>query len=181
MHPHNYSPRPGRLMLLFSSILLIIAANPSGASAQGRKYSAAQLAEMARRVPVTIAFSDVLPSGTSGAAILRRTQLEPHDVILLRRDASPDLLSAAVFTLLATREVEGDTARADATVRVGATHGPKAWESRMLPKMANTLRLLQRATPRSIAGVGVVKAYDAYLLPHALRGKMSASPKGSGQ
>ena len=178
MHPDSCRPRVHPLVpRQYSIALLFLATIVAPIHAQTTNYNAQQRAEMARRVPVTIVLSDALPSGASGAVIVRRRQLEPHDLILLDRNADPNRLSAALFALMSTREIMGDTARTDGSIRVSSTRGPAAWEKRQMPRIARMLRQLQKATPRAIQGVGVVRAYDVYLLPHALSGRMTASGK----
>ena len=129
--------------------------------------------EVARRVPVTLVLSDTLPRGTSGAVILRRTRVTPRDIILLAREtASGDWLSAAVFTLVAARDVGGDTATTDAMIRVLATAGSPAWRTKETPHAARIVSRLRQASARPIDGVGVMPAYQVYLKAKALRGQL---------
>jgi len=155
------------------TVLLVLVAW-TATNAQSSQEETRRQNEIARRVAVTIVLTNKLPQGTTGAAILRRHSVVPHDVILLAEPgADANQLSAALFTLAATREVMGDTASADATVRVPSSAGPQAWARRETPRAGRTLDRLRVASPREVAGVGTVRAYDVDLLPHMLRGKMS--------
>src|SRR5438067_1438177 len=80
--------------------------------------SEVRVRELSRRVSVTVALVDSIPT-QAGAVIARRASSNPHDVILLaRRRATGKLLAAAVFTLITARDVGGDTSAVDMTIRV---------------------------------------------------------------
>ncbi len=130
-------------------------------------------AEVARRVPVTIAIVDSVPYGGAPAVVLRRATSIPRDVIVLgRAAASGEQLSAAIATLLVARELGGDTARADAVLRVNATRGPAAWTTGETRITSAFVSRVLAGSAENVSGVGAAFAGPLYLLPKALRGKV---------
>lgn len=116
-----------------------------------------------RRVSVTIALVDALPTPDASYVILRRTDQEPHDVILLRRSrADAAELSEAVEALVAARRVGGDRATRGATMRVrraDTREGP--WTE--LPWAPRIIARLRNAQPHHVPGVGTVPATVIWL------------------
>jgi hypothetical protein len=139
-----------------------------GAAAQSKNINS----EITRRVQVTLVSTNHLPPGTSDVAIVRRVTPHNRDYILLSDKANANQLSAALFTLMAVREQTGDTAKVDATINVNGNHVPVTWQGRVTASNARTLERLRHAPVRAINGIGVAPAYDVYLLPHVLAGKM---------
>lgn len=128
--------------------------------------------EMARRVPVTVALVAALPAPDSvPAVILRRRDVSPHDVILLRRDrADGARLAAAVLHLLVLRDRTGDTASVSSTVRLPtARTSPRAWERTEQVRTARVVGRLRQAVPRNVPGVGTVPATEIYLPSRRMR------------
>ena len=128
--------------------------------------------ERLRRVSVTIVLVDTLPTGNDlPAAILRRKDRSPRDVILLRRDGATGAhLSAAIFQLMIMRDRAGDTASSNAMFRLPRAKGsPKAWERTEQVRADRALARLRRSSPREIPGVGRVRAIDLYLPSRAMR------------
>lgn len=162
-------------LLLSGSFLGAILSSTSLAQ---QTYSAEVQAEMARRVPVTIAMVDSLPVENAKAIILRRARVTPYDVILIRRgDANGDQLGAAVFTLLATRQVQGDTAKRDAVIKVNMLTPPAQWSRQEGNYPSRIASRLQVADARFIEGIGTVPARVIYLRTNAIKKmKVKADP-----
>jgi hypothetical protein len=117
------------------------------------------------RIPVTVAMVDELPAAQAPFALLRRTEAEGGDVILLPAAASPDLLSEAVRALLTVRRHQGDHAAQGGTLRVTArTSRPPA-----LPWAARVLGDVRRTAPQSVAGVGTARSVVIWLPPQRPR------------
>lgn len=141
-----------------------------------RSDGAAVRAELERRVPVTIALLGSLPQPASKAVILRRKTATPHDIILLdSRVASGRDLSAAIFTLLAARDINGDTTAADMTIRVPDGTGRSYLGKRDLRRSEAAVRKLHASNPTFLAGFGSVRAFDLWL-PSTARRNSSAFP-----
>jgi hypothetical protein len=116
------------------------------------------------RVPATIVLVDRLDDAPEGAVILRRHDQHPYDVVMIaRREATAELLSAAVFTLLVTRSVLGDVPEAEARIAVLRVSGPQAWRSRIVPRLGRLLGKLRSAEPGPVKGVGVVRSLTVWL------------------
>lgn len=115
------------------------------------------------RVPVTLTLVDTLPA-TTPFRILRRADLDPRDVIVLRRGADSAALSAAVEQLRLMRQVQGDTAATTGMVRVRSRDGAGR-APRMLPWARRVMDDLHHAAPRTVAGVGTVPAVVIWLPP----------------
>jgi len=146
----------GSLFLL----LLLPAANSAQQTAGGKPT----------RVPVTVALvDDLTPSGVP-FVIQRRPDLAPHDVILLRADATADQLSDAVRSLLVVRQAGGDTALSPATLRMRPRGPQPRGERRALPWVPRVFADLRRAEHRDIAGIGRVRAVEIWLPPQRRRG-----------
>ncbi len=140
--------------------------------------------EMARRVPVTVALVDELPAPDRvPVVILRRSDIAPYDVILLRRSSvDADQLTAAVLHLLVMRDRSGDTARVSSAFRLPtARRGPRAWDRSERPRMARVLARLQQSEPRDVPGVGAVRATEIYLPSKKMRDAARGGRSGTGQ
>lgn len=124
--------------------------------------------EVARRVPVTIALSDQLDAPDSvPALIFRRGATAPHDVILLRRRATPGQLAAAVLRLMVIRDRMGDTARTAAAFRLPNSHRMPRGGTEL--QAGRTLARLRGLPPQDVPGVGRVPAVEVYLPSRAMR------------
>lgn len=122
------------------------------------------------RVPVTIVLMERPAPSDAPFGIQRRVGLEPHDVIMLRSDATGDQLSDAVRSLLVIRQGGGDTASASATMRLrprGSQGAPGS--RRAFPWVQRVLADLRRAEPREVAGIGRVRAVQIWLPPQRRR------------
>ena len=111
---------------------------------------------------------DRVPPSAGRFVIQRRSDIAPHDVILLARDATPHDLSEALHAILAVRQVGGDIPTTSGTMRVrpqqpGRAHIEVAWTPRAMAE-------LRSRRPRAVAGVGTVPALEVWLPPaHASR------------
>ncbi len=122
------------------------------------------------RVPVTIVLVDRLPQSDAPFVIRRRPDLAPHDLILLRTDATADHLSDAVGSLLVVRQAGGDTASSPATLRMRPRSAHARGERRAFPWVPRVLADLRRAEVREVAGIGRVRAVEIWLPPQRRRG-----------
>jgi hypothetical protein len=132
--------------------------------------------ESARRVPVTVALVDSLPGSGVEALILRRPDVQPHDVILLR-SASADgtALATAALQLLLIRDRTGDVPTAASTFRIReGSRGSRALEREIFSatRIVDRLRTKQ---PRPVPGLPAVRATDIYLPSQVMRNEMKAN------
>jgi hypothetical protein len=121
------------------------------------------------RVPVTVVLLDQLPQADAPFLVQRRPDVSPHDVILLRSNATREQLSDAIRALLVIRQVGGDTATQRATMRMRPDQvrsGPR----REFPWVSRVLADLRRAAPQEVAGYGNVRAVEIWLPPQHRRG-----------
>ncbi|HYW07888.1 MAG TPA: hypothetical protein VE913_13090 [Longimicrobium sp.] len=120
---------------------------------------------------MTLALVDTL-AGEAPFLILRRADVAPYDVILLRADADSAALSAAVRDLLSIRRVQGDTTRTTA----GAMHVRRANRApgqgvRTIPWARRVMDDLRMAERQTIAGVGTARAVQIWLPVQWRRGR----------
>lgn len=148
-----------RSLPLATALLIALSATDHGVAQQQ-----AASARQPTRVPVTLVLVDDLPRSEVPFLVERRPGVAPHDVILLRSDATPEQLSEAIRTLLVIRQVEGDTTSRRATMRTRlrqAHAGPR----REFPWVSRVLADLRRAPPEPLAGYGEVRAVEIWLPP----------------
>ena len=120
-----------------------------------------------RRVPATVAMVDSLPVRGVSFVVQRRPDRQPADLILLLPNATPADLSDAVRTLATARASGGDYPIAATTVRMRPRQkSPIA--RREFPWTRGTLVRLRNAKPRTVEGVGTVRAV-AIWLPRQVR------------
>lgn len=116
------------------------------------------------RVPATLALVNSLRIPTAPAMILRRSSVEPRDVILLpKSNARQEVLAAALATLQSVRSVLGDTARTDMVIGVRNSAVRRQRSAADLRQAAGILLQLEKAAPRDVAQVGHVRAVDIHL------------------
>lgn len=119
------------------------------------------------RVPLTVVLVSELPRPGAAYEIQRRTMGADLDVVLLLDTATPKQLSDAVRGVLTARQAGGDTAQQAGTFRIrpdnGSARAPLPWVGRVL-------RDLRAAQPRTVPGVGRVRAVRIWLPPQAARG-----------
>lgn len=113
------------------------------------------------RVPVTVALLQRLPVRGEPYVLMRRVGQVPQDVILLPADATPELLSTAVSSLLTVRLQRGDAPGRTEMVRLSLRRGGRAqprfaWASRVMAD-------LRRAAPAELEGVGRVPSVQIWL------------------
>jgi hypothetical protein len=124
---------------------------------------------MVTRVPVTVALAEQL-DGDASAVILRRSNVAPHDVILLRAaGANGRQLSEAVLDLLTIREKMGDTPSTTAAVRVRPKAGAPGRVRRELPWAQRVVNDVRKAEVQDIPRVGNVRAVQIWLPSHQKR------------
>jgi hypothetical protein len=128
----------------------------------GRGTLAAQQPERTR-VPVTVALVDELPDPATPFVILRRADMMPRDVILLRTGAGPQQLSAAVQALLMARRQGGDQAPGSAMLRVRPRQNSRTHTARPLPWAPRVIADLRRAARRDVPGVGSARVVEIWL------------------
>lgn len=117
------------------------------------------------RVPVTLAVVDSARTGDAPYRLLRRVDVSPRDVILLRAGEDAAVLSEAINNLLLIRAQTGDTAKVSGAVRVrDGTDGAKR-QRRVLPWAGRVLNDLRQARPGEVEGVGTVPAVEIWLPP----------------
>ena len=142
-------------------VLLIpmLASRAAGQAAAGQQ----------RRVPVTVIFSDRVPSD-SRFVVQRVPGAARRDRILLRSGATAEDLMAAINTLLSARQIEGDVPPIERTMRIRPTQAhtyrrtPYAWIARVLTD-------LRQAPPTDIPGIGRAQAVQVWLPIQAPGGK----------
>ncbi|HEX8245419.1 MAG TPA: hypothetical protein VF541_18030 [Longimicrobium sp.] len=147
---------------MFKRILSVVSASLV-AIAGVQTLCAQQPAGRPTRVPVTLVLVDRLPVGDAPFLVQRRTDTSPHDVILLRADASQAQVSEAIRTLLVARQVAGDTATRAAILRVRPHQPGHANAHREFPWVPRVLADLRRAELTDVPGIGRVRAVQIWL------------------
>ena len=142
---------------MIAAVVTLLAAGRALSAQQGTRPAAPT------RVPVTIALVDRVPTTAGRYVLHRRSELTPHDVILLGRDATAQDLSEALQALLAVRQVDGDTALTSRILRVRPEQPVRA--RREFPWVPRTFSELRNQPPRNVAGVGTVPAIEIWLPP----------------
>lgn len=142
---------------IVAAVLTLMAADWSLSAQQATRPSAPT------RVPVTIVLVDQVPMSAGMYVVQRQPKMTPHDVILLRHDATVQDLSEALHTLLAVRQADGDTS---STSRLLRPHPQQpARTRREFPWVPRTFAELRSQRPRTVAGVGTVRAVEVWLPP----------------
>jgi hypothetical protein len=160
---------------LGGTLVVMLLAISLGSVAKAQPGHSDSDAEKGRRVPVTVAIVGSLGTSSARALIIRQAHGKSEDVIVIpRANANGEQLSAAIFTLLAHRDLKGDTASADATVRVTSSTGPRSWVGRETKQnQAFIDRVLTQRT-KNVRGIGPAMSDELFLLPQALKGKSRA-------
>lgn len=114
------------------------------------------------RVSVTIALVERLPVPDAPFVLVRRPDANPGDVILLPAEATAEVLSAALTTLLTVRQTRGDRPEESGIVRLVHGSGQPRPRAR-LPWAAQVLADLRRAPVRQVEGFGSVPAVEVWL------------------
>jgi hypothetical protein len=137
-----------------------------------------QEVEISSRVPVTIALAETINSNGGAGVIYRRANLVPHDVIVLNASAAgPRVLEEAIFTLLMSRALGGDTASTSVTLKVPfPTESSPTAESRFhgseRGRATAVVNRLRQASQTQISGLGELRAITVYLPPKVFAGKL---------
>jgi hypothetical protein len=113
------------------------------------------------RVPVTVALVQRLPVQGEPYVLMRRAGETPRDVILLPADATPEVLSTAVSSLLTVRLRRGDVPARTEMVRLSSSRGGRAQPR--FPWTPRVMADLRRAAPAELAGVGRVPSVEIWL------------------
>jgi hypothetical protein len=129
---------------------------------EGNKLLAQEAAAASRaRTSVLIVLVDELPHGSEAFEILRRAEIVPHDVILLRSDAGAAELTAAVRTLMAARQQGGDDPERSVVLR--KRRSAASPPGRSLPWAPRVLNDLRQARAIDVRGVGMRPAVEIWL------------------
>ncbi|HET7234462.1 MAG TPA: hypothetical protein VFJ16_30900 [Longimicrobium sp.] len=152
------------------ALIFLLATESFVATSQARQPIAGR---RPTRVPVMLVLVDTLPVETP-YRILRRAELDPRDVIVLRTGADSVALSAAVWDLIVMRQAQGDTATAQSSgmMRVRRGDGGSQSAPRILPWASRVMSDLHHAAPREVAGVGTAPASVIWLPPQRRRGAL---------
>ena len=110
-----------------------------------------------------LALSDSFTYRNTHAVLVRRTRLEPHDVIVIAKSqATPALLASAVNTAIAIRGAEGVSPKIDALYRLGDRKpGDRIREAQ------RWVRILNDKKPRELPGFGSLRFIEI-LVPDSL-------------
>ncbi len=114
------------------------------------------------RVPAAIVLVDSLPQQGAPFVIVRRVDVSPGDVILLRTGATAEHLSDAVRALMMARQVSGDSATTAGTIRLRPRQGV-AQNRPTLPWAPRVLADVVRAQVQNIPGVGRGRSVTIWL------------------
>jgi hypothetical protein len=152
-------------MRLTTAISLCIAVN---VGCEARSDSRA-----GQRVPVSIGLVPDLPQpaiSSDQAVVLRRVYEVPPDVVLIREPGDGKAIASAIFTLVAARQVQGETVSRDVMLRVPPSESPptRADDVRRAEALAQRLRVAPAA---HVPGVGRVPTVVVYL-PRKTSGSM---------
>ncbi len=142
-------------------LALVGLTHATSAAGQGDSYAARQPTRVAALIALA---ADRVPSGAD-YQILRRSDVEPHDVILFAPGAAnAERLAAAIDELLIDRSIRGDTVGTGGLVRVKRTgpHRPLPWTARVAAD-------LKQAPLVDIPGVGRYPALAIWLPPQHRR------------
>jgi hypothetical protein len=109
-------------------------------------------------------------------ALVRRTPAAPDTVLLRSTAADPEGLTAAVFKLLATRQLMGSIVERAVSIRVPSRAVPAAWTRGEVPAAAAAaVRRVRATAPQVLPGLGL-----AYVTTIALTNRPVLSrPQGA--
>jgi hypothetical protein len=117
--------------------------------------------------PVTVAVQGTLGVDGASAIIVRRSQLEPHDVILLGdSDATVEALGGAVRELVKARAKDGDIPTHDDRIVVRSRGVPRNWLANGADAYATQqLAAARNGAPMTIPGLGQLRAFEIMVPP----------------
>ena len=105
---------------------------------------------------VVVALVTTLPDANDGdVGVIRRGPASPDTILLRMSGADGEALAAAVFKLLAARQLMGDLAPTPMAVRVASSAVPAAWRRSEVGRAAKIVRQLQASPPRVLPGLGI--------------------------
>ena len=130
---------------LTALLLLVATVQPIYAQRDGLRHGA-----------VVVALVTTLPDANDGdVGVIRRGPAAPDTILLRMSGVDGEALAAAVFKLLATRQLMGDLAPATMAVRVASSAVPAAWRRSEVGRAAKIVRQLQASPPRVLPGLGI--------------------------
>jgi hypothetical protein len=115
-----------------------------------------------KRVAATVAIVDNLPVSGVSFVVQRRPGRTPTDLILLRPSATAAEFSDAIRTLASARAADGDYPIEGATVRM-RPHQNSQIARKDFAWTPGVLARLRKAKPRTVDGVGTVRAVAIWL------------------
>lgn len=105
---------------------------------------------------VVVALVTTLPDAMDGdVGVIRRGPAAADTILLRTRGADGEALAAAVFKLLAARQLMGDLASMPMAVRVASSAVPAAWRRSEVARAAKVIRQLHASSPRVLPGLGI--------------------------
>lgn len=130
---------------LTSLLLLVATVQPIHAQRDGLRHGR-----------VVVALVTTLPDANDGdVGVIRRGPAAPDTIFLRMSGADGEALAAAVFKLLAARQLMGDLASTPMSVRVASSAVPAAWRRSEVGRAAKVVRQLQASPPRVLPGLGI--------------------------
>jgi len=145
-----------RTWVSFAALIALFLAPVTLASQPGDSVS---FARGGNRIPVTI----VMAEGNGVPVILRRSSVEPRNVILINPTTTETQLGAAIFAFLLTeaRDPEGRERGDNAAIRVTVPQSTPRY-----PGAAAALQRLRNASRRSIRGLTAgAKSVEIWVSP----------------
>lgn len=134
--------------------MLFITRSSLGAQGSGGTLTPEQFV----RATATIALVRALPDPEAMALVLRRSQMYPKDVILIRAGTeNAELLAASVALLLRARLRGSTIAQRDTVIEVRSGIGPSRWRTTETPRLTRWLSRLSATAPTYLEGVGMAR------------------------
>lgn len=138
-------------------LILLVAAQtllPAGAQSQQENQSA--------RFPVAIVEVEHLDPGSGPFEVVRRPHSSPSDVILIRENTTPRVLSQAIWTLLIAHQLEPGIPSKQHNIKM-ADFASQSGELRRFPWADRVLEDMATAQVVKIEGLGYRKAVVIFL------------------
>ena len=145
------------------------------AAQSSRPVNETQRAEIAKRIPVTLALVTGSTLQRSTARIQRNREGGGDVVVVRKEDASPQLVADAMFTLMLMHETSGDTAAVATTAIIREGSIPLSLTRGSLRAVDAVLRRVAAKPSASVRGLGnSVQTGTVYLPSRALRQSLKA-------
>jgi hypothetical protein len=123
----------------------------------------AQAPSSLRAARVTLVAGPV-PSKGGRTEVIRQANRYPQNLVIIDKNANADDLAAALATINALRDQDGDNLTNDFRVRTEQVkHGPKWAKSEYRKWLGDQLSRLKKARPSRLGDMGVVQAVDITL------------------